>query len=84
MKNSILHQIYARHEKNVIKKNCSLEKDLKINFRLFFHKNYIFSFVHQKRFYENQKFPPKYTRYVKHVRKQNCLFQKDLQLWSQT
>ena len=56
MKNSIMHQIYARYEKNVKKENCLFQKDLQISFRLFSYKSYIFSFNHQKQFYENQKF----------------------------
>ena len=40
MKNSFLRQIYSRYQKNV---NV-------------FHKSYIFSFIHQKRFYKNQEF----------------------------
>ena len=43
-------------QKNVGKDNCSLEKDLQIGSWLFFHESYIFSFVHRKRFYKNQKF----------------------------
>ena len=42
--------------KKVEKNNCSFQKNLQINIRLFFHKNYIFSFIHQKGFYENKKF----------------------------
>ena len=42
MKNSILHQIYDKYEKNV--KNTN-----------YFFISYIFSFIHQKHFYENQK-----------------------------
>ena len=56
MENSILHQIYPGYEKNVGKQNCLFEKDLKIRFSLFFYKSYIFSFIQQKLFYENQKF----------------------------
>ena len=51
MKNFILHQIYARYTKN-----CLFQKYLQISFCLFFHKIYIFSFIHQIRFYVNQKF----------------------------
>ena len=82
MKNSILHRIYARYEKNVRKKNCSLRKDLQISFCLFFNKSYIFSFLHQKRLYENQKlnFAAKIFEIRENVKKQNFLFQKDFQL----
>ena len=37
-------------------KHCSFQKDLQIRFELFFHKSCIFSFLHQKRFYDNEKF----------------------------
>ena len=39
-------------------------------------KNYLFSFIHQKRFYKNEKFNflPKYTRYGKYVKKQTIKF----------
>ena len=53
MHNSILHQIYARYEKNIGKDNCWLQKDLQISSWLLFHESYIFSFIHEKRFYEN-------------------------------
>ena len=42
--------------KNVREENCLFEKYLQINFRIFFHESYIFSFIHQKRFHENKKF----------------------------
>ena len=51
-----VHEIYARFEKNVGKVNFSFQKDLQISFWLFFHKSYIFSFIHWKSFSENQKF----------------------------
>ena len=41
MKNFILHQIYARYEKNVTWENCSFQKDLQITLWLFF-RNIIF------------------------------------------
>ena len=45
MKNSILHQIYARYEKNVKEENRSFKKDLQVIYRVFLHKSNIFSFV---------------------------------------
>ena len=86
IKNYILYQIYARYVKNVRKENCLLKKDLQIISWLFFHKSYIFSFIHQKRFYENKKFnfPAKIYKIRKNCKKQNCLFSKDLQSWSRT
>ena len=51
MKTSILHQIYAKYEKNVKKKNYSFEDLLQIWCLLFFHWGYIFFFIHQKRFH---------------------------------
>ena len=55
MKDSTLHQIYARCEKNVRRETCSFE-DLQISFWLVFHNSDIFSFIHKKRFNEKQKF----------------------------
>ena len=40
----------------MFEKYFPLQKDLQTIFRLFFHKTHIFSFIHQKRFYGNQKF----------------------------
>ena len=38
------------------KKLFALKISAIFDFWLFFHKSYTFSFIHQKRFYENQKF----------------------------
>ena len=45
----------------------------------------MFSFIHQIRFYENQKFnfPAEIYKIREKGYEKNCLSQKDLQLWSQ-
>ena len=55
IKNSTFPPKYTRYGKNIRKQNCSFQKDLQIRSWRIFHKSYFFLFIHQKRFYENQK-----------------------------
>ena len=41
--------------KKMSKKIVPFKNDLRISFWLFFHESYIFSFIHQKHFFINQK-----------------------------
>ena len=42
MKNSILHQTYARYEKNIKNQNCSFLKNSQTSSWIFFDKRYLF------------------------------------------
>ena len=73
-------------QKNVKKQNFLFQKDLQIICWLFFHRSYTFSFIHQKRFFKNQKlnFPAKICEMRTKCSEQNCSSQENTQIYSRS
>ena len=82
IKNLIFLQKFTRYKENIIEQNYLFEEDLQICYWLFSHRSYIFSFIRQESFYENQKFnfPAKIHEIQKNVIEQNYSFEEDLQI----
>ena len=80
MKNSTLHQIHARYEKNFFK-NCLFQDGLQI-YCCFFIGTISFHLFSKNDFIKikNSIFSPKYMKYGN--KKQNCLFQTDIKAFA--